>query len=254
MRDRFKIQNVGISITDLNDAVKLIMEQANSKTPAYVCVINTRATYIGNHDPDYCRILNSSFLTVPDGKPIEWYAHASGLKQVKKTSGPDLFESICSTTQNEKYTHFLYGSTPEVIQKMKDNLLIKYPNLQIVGAVSPPFGSPEELANDAIVKLINKLKPTFFWLGLGAPKQERVMDLFIKSIDSSILIGVGLVFDYQAGNVKRAPIWMQKAGMEGIYRLIQQPRRVNYRSLSVLFSIVPQILRILFIKKVYGKS
>ena len=224
MNERFKIENVAISITNLEEAVDQILEKAKSNVSAYVCVTNVRATYIGNHDENFSRILNSSFLTVPDGKPLEWYAHLSGLKMVKKSSGPDIFNRICQSTELTELTHFFYGSSPEVIQKMKENLSRKWPNLKIAGFVSPPFMTEEELANSGIVQQINELKPSFVWVGLGAPKQERFMDLIISRIDSSILIGVGLVFDYQAGTVKRAPFWMQKNGLEWLYRFIQQPK------------------------------
>ena len=223
MNNRFKIENVEISLTNLDNAVESIVKKAESKTSGYVCVTNVRATYIGNHDPEYRRILNNSFLTVPDGKPIEWYAQLSGLKQVEKSSGPDLFNRICQLSNRKGYTHFFYGSTPEVISKMQKNLLLKFPALNIVGAISPPFKPVEELANNDIVEIINHLKPTFVWIGLGAPKQERFMDLIISRIENSILIGVGLVFDYQAGTVRRAPVWMQKNGLEWMYRVIQQP-------------------------------
>lgn len=247
--NRFKIKHVAISITDLDHAVGEIVKKAETKTPGYVCVTNVRATYIGNHDPEYCRILNQSFLTVPDGKPIEWFAHFSGYKQVKKTSGPDLFERICNLSEGKGFTHLFYGSTPEVIGKMEKNLLEKYKKLRVIDFVSPPFASAEELANSEIVEWINKLKPTFVWIGLGAPKQERFINLIKDRVHSSILIGVGLVFDYQAQTVKRAPLWMQRCGLEGIYRDIQQPNRVTMQTYVRLFSIIPLLVKALFTKK-----
>ncbi len=99
MNNRFHIENVSISITDLDDTVQKILTKAKSKSPGYICVTNVRALYIGNHDKEYCRILNNSFLTVPDGKPLEWFAHVAGFKNVRKTSGPDLFERICQLSE-----------------------------------------------------------------------------------------------------------------------------------------------------------
>jgi len=254
MNERFKIDNVAISIINLEEAVCQILEKAKSKVPAYVCVTNVRATYIGNHDESFCRILNNSFLTVPDGKPLEWYAYLSGLKMVKRASGPDIFNQICHKTENTELTHFFYGSSPEVIQRMEENLKRKWPALKIAGFVSPPFVSAEELANSNIIQQINQLKPTFVWIGLGAPKQEWFMDLIIKKIESSILIGVGLVFDYQAGTVKRAPFWMQKSGLEWLYRILQQPGRVNTQSILTLLSIIPLIVKVIFLKIRNAKS
>lgn len=118
--------------------------------------------------------------------------------------------------------------------RMKKNLKEKWPALKIVGFVSPPFKSAEELANSIIMKQINELKPSFVWIGLGGLKKERFMDLIIEKIKSSILIGVGLVFDYQAGTVLRSPVWMQISGLEWFYRLIQQPNNIR-RAIKPLF-------------------
>jgi N-acetylglucosaminyldiphosphoundecaprenol N-acetyl-beta-D-mannosaminyltransferase len=253
MNDRYKIENVSINITDLDDATQKIIEKAKSKSPGYVCVTNVRALYIGNHDNDYCRILNNSFLTVPDGKPLEWYAHVAGFKSVKKTSGPDLFEKICQLTENKNYTHFLYGSTPEIVSKMKENVTKKYPKIKIIGAVSPPFATAQELADEDIIHEINKLEPTFVWVGLGAPKQEIFMDLIANRIRTSILIGIGLVFEYQAGTVLRAPKWMQKSGLEWFYRHLQQPNLINRNNYARNFSIIALILKA-FLNKIKSKN
>lgn len=251
MKNRFKINNVAISITDLNDTTNRIKRKVESNSPGYICVTNVRATYFGNHDPNFCRILNNSFLTIPDGKPLEWYAHLSGFKQVQKTSGPDLFERICELSEKEGYTHYFYGSTPEVIKKMLLNLKSKYPHLKIIDAISPPFAPVEELANEKTIEQINKLNPSFVWVGLGAPKQERFMDLIIDKIETSVLIGVGLVFEYQAGTVIRAPKWMQKNGLEWLFRFIQQPL-YSHRSIKAF-----KYFMVLLFKKLiarYGKK
>jgi N-acetylglucosaminyldiphosphoundecaprenol N-acetyl-beta-D-mannosaminyltransferase len=253
MNERFNIENVGISITNLEQAVDDIIKKAECSEPAYVCVTNVRALYIGNHDTDYCRILNNSYLTVPDGKPLEWYAHVTGLKNVKKTSGPDLFERICQLSESKEFTHFFYGSTPQIVTKMKENVLKKYPKLKIICAISPPFGSAQELANNEIIQQINTLKPTFVWIGLGAPKQEIFMDLIVNQIQSSLLIGIGLVFEYQAGTVIRAPKWMQNYGLEWLYRHIQQPKHINRKNYHRNFSIILLIIKAFF-NKSSGKS
>lgn len=228
MGNRFIIDRVGISITDPEDAVEQLLNLAENKQAAYVCVSNVRAVYIGNHNSDYGKVLNQSFLTVPDGKPIEWLSRLAGIRRLKRTSGPDLFNLICQRTENSVYTHFFYGSTSEVIERMKKNLRARWPGLKIAGAVAPPHGTAEELVNEDLIGQINSIRPSFVWVGLGAPKQEQFMDLIIKHVHSSILIGVGLVFDYQAGTVKRAPLWMQRTGLEWLYRDLQQPRRLPF--------------------------
>lgn len=242
---RFKVKNTGISITNLDHAVTCIKNRIDLKQKGYVCVTNVRATYVANNDPDYCRIINNSFLTVPDGKPLEWYARLIGLKKVSKTSGPDLFNKICEISEGNNYTHFFYGSTPEIIEKLQNNLKKKYPQLVIKGAVSPPFKPVAELADERIIDQINSLKPTFVWIGLGAPKQERFIDLIINRIDSSILIGIGLVFDYEAGTVIRAPKLLQNIGLEWVYRFIQQPR-LSVRSLRAFQFFIALLIKTTF--------
>jgi N-acetylglucosaminyldiphosphoundecaprenol N-acetyl-beta-D-mannosaminyltransferase len=206
MLQKFKIKNIHINAANLDAAVSHIIKQAESKTPAYVCLTNVYACYIGNKDASYGDVLNNSFMTLPDGKPLEWYARLSGYRNVRRTCGPDLFIRICELTENTDYTHFFYGSTPEIIEKMQINLLQRWPNFKIVGAVSPPYLPAQELANKDIANKINELKPTFVWFGLGSPKQDIVMNLLVKKIERSLLLGIGLVFEYQAGTIKRAPL------------------------------------------------
>lgn len=227
MEKRYYIENVGISVTNLNFSVKKICDNINSgRKSNYVCVTNVRAVYYGNHDDEYCRILNESLLTVPDGKPLEWYARIMGIKEVEKTSGNDLFDAVCKESEVKGYSHFFLGSTPKVIELMKDRISEKYPRLNVVGFVSPPYGSASELLEDRLLSDINALKPDIIWIGLGAPKQERFIDLIKNKVDVSVLIGVGLVFEYQAGTVSRAPLWMCDAGLEWLYIWFQQPKKI----------------------------
>lgn len=247
MQKRFNIDQVAFSYTNLDDALEQLEKKVAKKEKAYICVSNVRATYIGNHDKGYCKILNASFLTLPDGKPVEWYAHISGYKDVKKCSGQDFFYKVCRISEKKGYTHFFYGSTPQIVEKLQVNLIKKFPSLKIIGAISPPNEAAGELANSDIVEHINHLKPNFVWVGLGAPKQEYFMDLIINKIAASILIGVGLVFDYEAETVNRAPKWMQKNGLEWAFVWYQQPRKITRSYLYFLYFIK------LLIKRMYEK-
>jgi N-acetylglucosaminyldiphosphoundecaprenol N-acetyl-beta-D-mannosaminyltransferase len=227
MTDRYYINHVGVSITDLPKTIKSIQEHIEKgSTTEYICVTNVRAAYIGNHDSNYCKILNNSFLTIPDGKPLEWFAHFAGFDNVKKTSGPDLFKAICEVSRDKGYSHYFYGSSPDVINKMTSNLKNKYPGIKILGSVSPPFKSAHELVTDELINDINKENPTFLWVGLGAPKQEIFIDIIRKKIKKSILIGIGLVFEYEAGTVYRSPQWVSDMGFEWLYIWFQQPKKI----------------------------
>jgi N-acetylglucosaminyldiphosphoundecaprenol N-acetyl-beta-D-mannosaminyltransferase len=148
-----------------------------------------------------------------------------GYNEVGQVAGNELFHALLKESSTQGYTHYFYGSTPTTIELMKQRLTKEYPDVKLIGAISPPFQPVEEYDIDALAEEVNQLAPTFFWVGLGAPKQERIMALLQPKLKSTICIGVGLVFEYYAGTVKRAPKWTRKLGLEWLVRMIQQPRR-----------------------------
>ena len=248
MDNRFYINNVGISVTNINNSVQIIQKYIESGSNTnYICVTNSRAAYIAIHENRYCEILNNSLLTLPDGKPIEWIGHLMGYKDVCQITGNDIFEAMCKLSKNNKYTHYFIGSTISVLNKMIINLKIKYPYLDIVGVVSPPIQSAKELVTNELIDDINKIKPTFIWIGLGAPKQEEFIDIIKSKINSSILVGIGLVFEYQAETIKRAPKQFRQIGFEWLYIWFQQPKKIirGYK----YYPYFIQLLIVLIIKK-----
>lgn len=235
--DRFYIKNIGVNKTNITNTLSVIQNEIRQKKTNYVCVLNTRALYHATQNVAYASILNNSLLTLPDGKPLAIVANLRGFNNVKKTSGPLLFREICNLSVSENYTHFFYGSTPEVIEKMTCNLQKEFKGIQIKGAIAPPFGSPEELVTNDIICEINAQRPTFLWLGLGAPKQEIVASLLNNKIQSVIIIGIGLVFEYEAGTVKRPPKWVHDSGFEWLHRIFQQFARTKNFILPFFFMI-----------------
>lgn len=228
MNNRFRLGRVEISAVNMEDALNIIQNDINnSNATRYVCLTNVRAAYYGNHNSEYERILNNSLLTLPDSKTMEWYAHKVGEKSVERVSGQDFFDKICDISLKYGYSHYFYGSSDEIVKKMISNIREKYSGLKVVGAVPAPYAPVENLVNEEVVNDINSKEPTIVWVGLSAPKQEEFIDLIKKDIKRSLLIGVGLVFDYNAGSVKRAPGWMQKIGLEGWYRMMQQPQKIK---------------------------
>ena len=225
--DRFAIDKIKISKINLALALKVLDEAIVKRITGYVCVTNSRASYIANQEPDYCKIQNSSLLSLPDGMPVVWIANNLGYKEVDKVSGMDLMDAVFKISVQKGYSHYFYGCSQNTIDLLQIELKSKYPGLEIKGAVSPPFQPLEEFDIPGLAEVVNKLRPTFFWCGLGAPKQEGLMALLQPYLDATISIGVGLAFEYYAGTVERAPKWMQRSGLEFSYRLIQQPRNIS---------------------------
>ena len=235
--ERYSIGKFNISKANLNGVLKFIADALSTKKLGYICVSNARVAYQANHDSEYCSIQNNSLLTVPDGKPLVWIAHNQGYKGVGQVAGNELFHALLRESAKMGYTHYFYGSTPSTIEKMKERVAAEYPEAKIVGAVSPPFQPIEAYDIDYLADEINRLSPTFFWIGLGAPKQERLMALLQPKLKNTICIGVGLVFEYYAGTVKRAPKWARRMGMEWLVRTVQQPNRLMMFTRPFLWTI-----------------
>jgi N-acetylglucosaminyldiphosphoundecaprenol N-acetyl-beta-D-mannosaminyltransferase len=224
---RFNLGKIAINATDLASFISTIREAIKKNIYSYICVTNVRTAYLANKNPDYLKIQNSSLLTVPDGMPLVWYAHRTGYKNVKRVSGADLMNALFAISVEEQYSHYFYGSTRGTIEKLVKNIAGKYPGIIIKKAISPPFQPIENINLEELAADINQMKPTFVWIGLGAPKQEILMDKLQPLLKSTICIGVGLSFEYLAGSVKRAPVWAQKAGLEWLFRIVQQPKKIT---------------------------
>lgn len=225
--DRFTLGDVRITRTSLPDAVDHIKEHALNKREGYICHMDARTAYLANNDDTYRSVQNGSLMTLPDGMPLVWYAHMKGYSEVGKVSGKDFMDAIFTVSEKEGYTHYFYGGSKDTIDKIQLNLRTKYPGLVILGAVSPPFQPLEDFDIDSLADELNKIRPSFFWCGLGAPKQELLISLLQKKVQGTFFVGVGLAFEYFAGTVRRAPLWMQKGGLEWVYRLAQQPRNIK---------------------------
>jgi N-acetylglucosaminyldiphosphoundecaprenol N-acetyl-beta-D-mannosaminyltransferase len=226
----------------MNIVLETIESALKKKESGYICVTNSRTTYLANHDATYCQIQNNSLLSVPDGAPLVWIAHNLGHKDVGKVSGKDLMDALFQISLKNKYSHYFFGSTPKTIELLKNNIQSNYAGIDIKGAVSPPFQPLEDFDIEGLAKNINDLRPTFFWCGLGAPKQEQFIALLQPKLENTICVGVGLAFEYIAGTVKRAPKWIQKSGFEGILNNLRDPKRAK-RFIKPFFLILTKLIK-----------
>ena len=137
-------------------------------------------------------------------------------------------KEILKISSQEGYRHFFYGSTEKTLLKLSRTIERRYPDVQVAGMYSPPFRSLSKEEDEEIIRKINESEADFVWVGLGAPKQERWMAEHQGKVQG-FMIGVGAAFDYLAGNIERAPMWMQKANLEWLYRLMQEPKRLFKR-------------------------
>ena len=221
---------MGVNLAAINMPwlLKFTREHIKELSGDYMCVSNVHTTVMSYDDKDYCTIQNGGIMAIPDGGPLSSVGRKRGFSEMERTTGPDYMKEILKISREEGYRHFFYGSTEKTLEILEETLQSRYPGVQIAGMYSPPFRlmTPEE--DQEIIKMINESHADFVWIGLGAPKQERWMADHKGKING-FMGGVGAAFDYEAGNIERAPVWMQKANLEWLYRLMQEPKRLFKR-------------------------
>lgn len=222
------ILGVNIAVTNIDETVETVKENIDNWRGKYICVSNVHTTVMSYEDEDYCRIQNNAVLALPDGGPLSSYSRKTGSKKAERVTGPDFMRQMLIESKDTGYRHFFYGSKQETLDKLKEAIEQRYPGAVIAGMISPPYRELSEEEEAKYIEEINATKPDFVWVGLGAPKQEKWMARQEGKVNA-IMIGVGAAFDYESGNIKRAPKWMQKCSLEWLYRLLQDPKRLFKR-------------------------
>lgn len=221
---------LGVDIAAINMDWLLTFTENNIKALSgdYICVSNVHTTVTAYENEAYRSIQNGGIMAIPDGGPLSSVGRKRGAKDMSRTTGPSYMGEVLKRSTEHGWKHYFYGSTQETLDKLKVELEKSYSGLQIVGMYSPPFRPMTDEEDEEIVYAINEASPDFLWIGLGAPKQEKWMAEHQGRVNG-LMVGVGAAFDYYAGNIRRAPEWMQRASLEWLYRLMQDPKRLFKR-------------------------
>ncbi len=222
---------VRVSAIDLPMAVEEVERWIVAREQNYVAVTGAHGVIECQRDPDLRRIHNQSGLTTPDGMPVVWACRRAGAKWVSRVYGPDLMLALCDRAARQGWTSYFYGGGAGVPEQLANRLVRRFPELKVVGTYSPPFRPLTEDEDQQVVDNLNRADPDLLWVGLSTPKQERWMDGHMGRVSARALLGVGAAFDIHAGLVRQAPVWMQKSGLEWMYRVCQEPRRLGPRYL-----------------------
>jgi N-acetylglucosaminyldiphosphoundecaprenol N-acetyl-beta-D-mannosaminyltransferase len=229
--ERVNVLGVGVSAIDMAQALALIDRWIATGAERYVCVTGVHGVMECQDDPALRDIHNRAALVTPDGMPLVWVSWFRGHKRVQRVYGPDLMLACCAASVAKGYRHFFYGGAPGVPERLARNLQERLPGLMIAGTWSPPFGEPTSFERRASRERINAAKPDIVWVGLSTPKQERWMAEHVGRLNTRVLIGVGAAFDFHAGLKRQAPPWMRRNGIEWLFRLGTEPRRLWRRYL-----------------------
>jgi N-acetylglucosaminyldiphosphoundecaprenol N-acetyl-beta-D-mannosaminyltransferase len=228
---RVNVLGVGISVTNMVDAVNQILAWIEENKSNYICVTGVHGVMECQRNEKLKEVHNSSGLTVPDGMPLVWAARIHGFPQVDRVYGPDLLLEVCKTAVRKKITHFLYGGDIGVAEDLRAFLTAQYPGIKIVGAFTPPFRRLNLDEEVQLTETVNRLRPDIIWVGLSTPKQEQFMAEYLPKLNTKVMIGVGAAFDVHTGRIKDAPSWIKKSGLQWLHRLVQEPRRLGKRYL-----------------------
>jgi len=223
-RSRF-ILGMRVDGTSYQEASRRIVNRARQRGGGYVCIANVHMVMEAHDDASYRRVVNGADLVTPDGVPLVWTLQRLGVGQATRVYGPDLMLAVLAIAEREGVAVGLLGSTPEVLAKLQESLADRFPKLEIAYRHSPPFGPTTDDDDARLTEAINGSGARILFVGLGCPRQERWMAAHEGRIEP-VMLGVGAAFDFLAGCKPQAPGWMQAIGMEWLFRLITEPRRL----------------------------
>jgi N-acetylglucosaminyldiphosphoundecaprenol N-acetyl-beta-D-mannosaminyltransferase len=224
---RYEVIGVGISTLTFAQARDLILGVKGTSQRGYVCCGTAHGLVEAQLDTELRRVYNESWLTTPDGMPLVWL----GPRGVERVYGPDLMLAVCDAGRAVGLRHTLFGGRPGVAEELRTRLCNRYPGIEIVGALTPPFAAADDLEIATLRAELERTRPDVVWVGLGSPKQEKFMAKHWRSLEAGVLIGVGAAFDFHSGRVKQAPRWIRGSGFEWLFRFCMEPRRLGWRYL-----------------------
>ncbi len=237
-REGARVIDTYIDALSWGETLVRIAGWARARESRYVCICNVHSVMTARNDSEFKRILNMADMATPDGMPVAWMLSKQGFVEQERINGPDLMWKYCALAARGGDGVYLYGSTNETLKVLTSKLKNEFPDLSISGSYSPPFRTLSEAEDEEIIKSINSSGAGVVFVSLGCPKQEKWMEAHRNRIHA-VMIGVGAAFDYHAGTLKRAPLWMQKSGLEWFHRLCSEPRRLwkRYLVTNTLFII-----------------
>ena len=236
-RGKRSVLGVGIDVVDYDGAVQRVIEAAQQGRPFSVSALAVHGVMTGALDPTHRYRLNRLDLVAPDGQPVRWalnLLHGERIEQ--RVYGPSLMLRLCQEANRQAIPIFLYGSRPEVMERLKANLIGKFRGIRIVGTATSRFRTADDEENARIIEEIKATGARLVFVGLGCPRQEVFAYENAEALSCPV-VAIGAAFDFHAGTLSQAPAWMQDRGLEWLFRLVHEPRRLwrRYVLLNPLF-------------------
>ena len=227
-----KVLGVPLALTDYEGTLDWIDETVARGRAGYVCASATHLVMAAQEDPELREAVLGSDLVVPDGQPLVWALNLLGHDLADRVYGPDLMDRACERAARTGRRMYLYGGRSHgALVQLTRNLRLRHPGLRIVGGYAPPFRELTEAEKASVADDILRSRAEVVWVGIGVPKQEKWMGEMSPRLPGCVLVGVGAAFDFHGGLIPQAPAWMQRRGLEWVFRLAREPRRLWRRYL-----------------------
>jgi N-acetylglucosaminyldiphosphoundecaprenol N-acetyl-beta-D-mannosaminyltransferase len=221
------VLGVPLALTNYEGTLDWIDAAVAARSRAYVCVAAVHTVMACQDDPQLRAAVLGADFTVPDGQPLVWALRALGHPLEDRVYGPELMDRACARAAASGQRFYLYGGRNQgALVELARLLRLRHPGLQIVGGHAPPFRELTDAEKEAVAADIARSRADVVWVGIGVPKQEKWMARMRDRLEAPVLIGVGAAFDFHAGLVPQAPAALQRVGLEWLYRLRQEPRRL----------------------------
>ena len=224
-------------------AITQLQTWAGDSQGRYVCTCPVYTLMMCRENPAVMQAVNGADMVTADGMPVVWVQRRRGHSGAERVYGPDVMEALIARTANTPLRHYFWGGLPGVADTLVARMQAQYPALKVAGIHSPPVSAVGDTPDPAVVERLNESGADIVWVGLGSPKQDMWMMRYRPALRAPLLIGVGAAFDMLAGVKSQAPRWMQRSGLEWLFRLAQEPRRLGRRYLVYNPLFVWHVLR-----------
>jgi N-acetylglucosaminyldiphosphoundecaprenol N-acetyl-beta-D-mannosaminyltransferase len=229
--EQVNVLGVGIHAVDMQSTASLFETRIRNGGKGYVCLTGVHGIMEAQRDPTLKAIFAEALLVAPDGMPTVWMGHMQGFPAMQRVFGPDLMVDIIGREEFRNCIHFFCGGEPDVAESLRDEMLRRFPWVQIAGTYSPPFRPMTTMEENELEAKVRSLQPDIVWVGLSTPKQERFMARYLPVLDTKLMIGVGAAFLFHTGAIQDSPNWVKRAGLQWLHRLLQEPSRLWKRYL-----------------------
>ena len=246
--ERFNVLGVGIGRLNMERAVAAIREWVADRSRVHVCVCPVHSVMECRRSEEVRAVFNRAGMVTPDGMPLVWAGRLNGYRDVERVYGPDLLLAQLADSVEHGHRHYFYGGREGVAKQLAAGMSERFPGLVVAGWQTPPFAPLEEICTPEAAAVINRERPDIVWVGMSSPRQDLWMARMRVLLDAPVLVAIGAAYDFHTGTVRQAPRWMQRSGLEWLFRLLTEPRRLwrryVYDNPRFLFEFALQLLRL----------